>query len=194
MSENKTAPKVKGALLVPLAMVIRDKKIIDWPGQTELTEADMKVIRSGIMSSTWYDLDFYERMGWAVYKMIGHDRPEGAFQFGYGLVAEIFLRVYRGPLNSKDPREILSEFARLYGTAWYNRGRGEFTPTENGGVFRIHDEDGVPLLRAFLPMLKGIIARLVKESIGKNVTIECGEENLPEMQKVAKCTLFISWE
>jgi len=194
MSESGKEQKVKGALMVGLAMVIKGSKDIDWLGQTRLTAQDLELIRKGIMSSIWYDKSLYERMGEAVYKVVGKSQPEGAYQFGHGIVAETLLKVYRGPLVSNEPKELFAKFAELYGTAWFNYGKAEFTPTSQGGILKVTDPDGLPFGQGFLAMLKGVFARMVKENQGKNVTIECPEEKLPAGQKITSATLNIRWE
>jgi hypothetical protein len=194
MSESGKEQKVKGALMVGLAMVIKAGKDIDWLAMTRLTAQDLQLINRGIMSSLWYDRELYERMGEAVYKMIGHNQPEGAFQFGHGIVAETLLKVYRGPLVSSDPKGLLAKFAELYGTAWFNFGKAEFTATPEGGVFKVTDPGGLPFGKGFLCMLKGVFARLVKENQGENVIIDCPEEKLPEGQKITSAVLNIRWE
>lgn len=186
--------KVKGALLVALAMLIKNMKNFDWMGQASLTQNDMDLIQIGILSSKWYDAEIWERMGLAVYKVVGQNKPENAYQFGHGILAETLLRVYKGPLQIEDPATLLGKIASLYGDKWYNFGIANFEAKGNGGIFKVQHPDGIPIPECFVPMSRGFFTRLTEESEGKNVKVICLEEGLSHTQKLKELTLKISWE
>jgi hypothetical protein len=187
--------KAKGAMLVALAMIIKSMKEIDWVSQTDLTQNDLDLIqKQGILSSNYYDAALWERMGMAVFKVVGKSQPENASQFGYGILAETILRVYKGPLQISDPAELLAKIASLYGSAWYTFGTAEFETKDNGGIFRIKHPNGIPMPECFVPMSRGFLKRLAEASEGKNVKVICQEEGLSHMQKLTVLTLKISWE
>jgi len=194
MAEAAKMPKVKGALLVGLAMVIKASRDLDWSGETGLTPQDLDTISKGIFASQWYDRNLYEKMGAAVYKLIGKNQPESAFMFGKGVMYDTLVKVYRGPLLSNDPREILTKFALFYGTNWFNFGRAEFTPTPKGGIFHIHDPEGVPFEDGFGSMISGVFSRLVSETRGQNVKIETEKKVSAGTRKTTELILNITWD
>ena len=194
MTELKKELMAKGPLLIPLALIINNTKHLNWTQGTDLSEADVKLIRKGILSSQWYERSLMERMALAVFKLVGKELPESAFQFGYGVMCETLLKIYRSPLTSNDPREIISKFANFYSGTWFNTGKAEFTPEGKGGVFKIEDPDGIPCPKAFVPMMRGVFSRLVKENGGQNVKVVAVEEPLVSKKKIYTLTLNMSWE
>ena len=194
MTEASKQPKVKGALLVGLAMVINSSRDLDWSKEPGLTAQDLALISKGIFASQWYERNLYERMGSAVYKLIGKNQPENAVMFGKGLMYETLIKVYRGPLLSGEPKEILSKFAVFYGTTWFNFGRAEFTPSSKGGIFHIYDPEGVPFGDGFGAMISGVFSRLVSETKGENVKVETEIKRSPGTGKITELILNITWD
>ncbi len=186
--------KVKGALVVPLAMIIKDQKQMDWLGQTELTAEDLKKINEGILTSAWYDLGLMERAGNAVFKLVGQDKPELAFEFGQGVLCKILLSVYRSPLKKNDPAEILARFAALYNGTWFKSGVAKFDRNETGGVYSVSEPEGIPNQGNFAPMLKGVLFRVVQENGGEKIKVELDEDKLYQTQKLTALHYRISWE
>ena len=194
MPDIQKGKKVKGALLVPLAMVINGSMNIDWTGKTEVTDKDLKLLKAGVFASQWYDSGLFERLGNAVYKMIGNSNPEMAVQFGRGAMYQTLGKIYRGPLLSDDPKEILTKFAELFGTTWFNFGHAEFNPEGKGGIFRMTDPDGFAFGLGFAGIMKGALMRVVEESGHKNISVEQKLETIPGTEKIIKLDLFFSWD
>jgi len=194
MTEKGPARKVKGALIVPLAMIIKDQKQMDWLGQTELTAEDLKKINEGILTSAWYDIGLMERTANAVFKLVGQSKPEMAFEFGRGILCQILLSVYRSPLKKNDPTEILTRFAGLYNGTWFQSGIAKFERTETGGIYTVSEPEGIPNQENFVPMLKGCLFRIVKENGGENIKIECAEETVYKTRKLTALNYQIAWE
>jgi hypothetical protein len=194
MGETAKTPKVKGALLVGMAMVINNSRNLGWSTETELTTQDLDQISKGVFASQWYERDLYQKMGAAVYKLVGKNQPENAFMFGKGVMYDTLIKVYRGPLLSEDPREILAKFALFYGTTWFNFGRAEFRPNSKGGVFHIYDPEGVPFGDGFAAMISGVFHRLVQDSKGENVKIETEKKSTPGTGKINELILNITWD
>jgi hypothetical protein len=193
MSESTKEHKAKGAMMVALAMLINSTKNLDW-AKAGLSEADLQIIHNGIISSRWYERALWERMSLAVYRLVGQSKPENAFVFGHGLLAETLLKIYQGPLAIDDPREILGKFAIFYGSTWYNFGKAEFKSTEKGGVFSVIHEDGIPIPECFVPMIRGVLSRLVEANHGRNVKAEGGEQHQINRQKFTQLNIELSWE
>jgi len=186
--------KVKGALLIPLAMVIRSQKELDWEGKTELTAQDIKLIKKGILASAWYDQKLWERMGNAVWKLVGNGTAEGAYVFGYGIVAKGLLNIYGSKIAKDDPGRILGQFASMYQGTFYTSGSAEFQPTAEGGIFKVSHLEGIPIQECFVPFLRGFLTKIVEENKGENVRVECPEEALVNSQKLSSLTYQMSWE
>jgi len=193
MTENTKDHKAKGAMMVALAIMINGMKNLDWI-KAGLSEAELQIIHNGIISSRWYDRALWERMSLAVYRLVGQGKPENAFVFGHGLLADTLLKIYQGPLAIDDPREILGKFAIFYGSTWYNFGKAEFKSLSKGGMFTVVHEDGIPIPECFVPMIRGVLSRLVEENHGKNVKAECGEEYQIISQKLTKLNIELSWD
>ena len=191
---NEQERKVKGTFLIALAMIINHRKDIDWAGQSELTEQDLKRIRERILASAWYELDLFERMGEAVYKLVGGARPEGAYEFGEGIMWRILSDVYKTSLLKGNPQEALTRFSQLYHGIFFNTGKAEFQPTDSGGIFTISDPYGIPTQESFGYMIKSLLARIVKENQGKNVQVICEQEDKFKTEKLKSISYRISWE
>jgi hypothetical protein len=194
MVEESKELMAKGPLLIPLAMIINNLKDVDWAAKTELTEQDLQVVHKGILASRWYPRALMERMSLGVFKVIGNNQPENAFQFGRGIMAETLIKIYRGPLVVNNPTDIAIKFAAFYQGTWFNSGKAVFTPGPKGGVFKISDENGIPCQACFVPMMRGVCARLIEENQGKNVRAEAVEEPLVNSQKLYTLTLNLYWE
>jgi len=194
MTESKKELLAKGPLLIPMALVINSTKQLNWTSDTGLSEDDLNLIRKGILASQWYERSLMERMALAVFKLVGKDLLESAVQFGRGVMCETLLKIYRSPLTTHDPKEIISKFASFYSGTWFNTGQAEFTPSAKGGVFKIKDSEGIPCPKAFAPMMRGVFTRLVKENGGRNVKVEAVEEPLIQKEKIYSLTLNMSWE
>ena len=95
----------------------------------------------------------------------------------------------------EDPKEILTKVANLYGSSWYNFGKAQFLPAGNkGGEYIISHPDGIPIAECFVPMVRGVLTRFIKENGGKNVRAVCPEEPKAGKEKLFKLTVNLSWE
>jgi hypothetical protein len=183
----------KGTFLIALAMIINHRKDLDWLGQTSLTERDMEQIRGKILPSSWYSLDLFERMGSAVFKLVGKEKPEGAYEFGNGIMWQILKKVYSNSLLRNNPGSALSIFATLYNGIFFNTGEAHFEKDESGGTFRITDIFGIPSQESFVPMLKSLLRKIVEENQGRDVRVECPEESVLRSKKLNSATYRIYW-
>jgi len=191
---NEQERKAKGTFLIALAMIINHRKDIDWLNQSKLSEEDLKRIREKILASAWYELNLFERMGEAVYKLVGGARPEGAYEFGEGIMWGILSDVYKTSLLKGNPQEALARFSQLYQGIFFNTGKAEFQPTDSGGIFTITDPYGIPTQETFGYMIKSLLAKIVKENQGKNVQVICEQEDKFKTEKLNSISYRISWE
>jgi hypothetical protein len=194
MAAQETERKVKGTLVIALAMIVNDRKNLDWKGQTLLTDKDLAIIKDRIMASSWYDIGFYERLGSAVFKLVGGGRPEGAYQFGEGIMWNILVKIYASSLLKNDPSRALAGFSMLYKGIFFNTGSSEYKAGEAGGVFKISDPLGIPTQESFVPMVKSLLAKIVLENGARNVKVECEQENVLKTEKLKSVNYKISWD
>jgi len=187
--------KVKGTFLIALAMIINHRKDINWTASSELTEEDLQKIRTRILPSTWYELDFFERMGDAVYKLVGGGKPEGAYEFGEGIMWRIISDVYQTSLLKGKPQDALKRFAQLYQGIFFNTGTANLIEEKEKQLkFEIQDPYGIPVQYSFVPMLKSLLAKIVRENNGKNVKVKCEQEDKLAREKLTKVSYKITWE
>jgi len=186
--------KVKGTFLVALAMIVNDQKQVDWKGLTRITEQDLIILKERIMASGWYDLDFYDRVGSAVYKIAGKNRPEGAVQFGEGIMWKVLNKIYGSSLVRNDPDRALTGFALLYKGTFFNTGEAEYKSTDQGGVFKISDPNGIPTQESFVPMIKGLLIRIARENNARNARVEGEQDDQLFLQKLNAFSYQIYWD
>jgi len=185
--------KVKGTLVIALAMIVNDRKDFDWKGNTGLTDQDLALVRDRIMSSTWYNLDFYARLGSAVFKVAGGSRTEGAHEFGQGIMWRILLKTYRNTLLRNDPERALSGFSMLYKGTFFDSGSAEFKAAGNGGLFTISDPLGIPTPESFVPMIQNLLKKIAAENGAQDVKVECERAGAHASAKLKAANYKISW-
>jgi hypothetical protein len=193
MSEADQERKVKGTLVIALAMIVNDRKKLDWKGQTKLTDQDLALIKDRIMPSSWYNIDFYERLGSAVFKVAGNSRPEGAYQFGDGVMWNILSKTYANSLLRNNPGQGVKTFAVLFTGNFFNTASAEFKESDAGGVFKISDPFGIPTQESFVPMIKAMLTKLARENGAKGVRVECEQESKLGAGKLTEVNYKITW-
>jgi len=132
--EKSKERKAKGALLIPLAMIVRARKDLDWEKETELTAQDMDKIKKGILASIWYELEFFERLARAVAKLIAKNDPKVLSEFGKGLMGNMLLNIYRAPMRYDDSFAFFTRVTKLINGTLFNTVKAEFQPLEQGWV------------------------------------------------------------
>jgi hypothetical protein len=104
--------KVKGVLLMDFARIIHANKDLPW--DKYLTREDMGLIQGRIMPSTWYPFEAFERIGYAVFKLVGKGDLKNARAFGAFTIQETYHKVYENVLfQEKDPTALLKKFVIL---------------------------------------------------------------------------------
>jgi len=93
--------KIKGALLLDLAKIIRENKNRDW--KKYFNEADLKIISGTVMPSEWYDIGTYERAGFAIFQEIGQGKLPNAWIWGKFLIEDLGKRFYKNLVSFEDP-------------------------------------------------------------------------------------------
>jgi hypothetical protein len=181
-------------MLIALAMIVNDRKSFDWKGQTLLTDKDLSLIKERILPSSWYEMDFYERLGSSVFKVAGNNRPEGLHEFGGGVMWNTLVKVYGDRLLRNDPSRALSGFSLLYKGVFFNTGASEYQPGKDGGVFKISDPLGIPTQESFVLMIKALLEKITRQNGAQNVKVECEQEKVIKTEKLNSVTYKISWD
>ncbi len=74
----------------------------------------MDLVQGRIMPSTWYPFDAFERIGYAVFKLVGKGDLNTARVFGAFTMQETYHKVYENVLfQEKDPTTVLKKFVTL---------------------------------------------------------------------------------
>jgi len=193
MLEANQERKVKGTLVIALAMIVNDRKKMDWKSQTTLTDKDLALIKDRILPSGWYDIEFYDRLGSAVFKVAGNNRPEGAYQFGDGIMWNILSKTYANSLVRNSPGQGIKTFAVLFKGNFFNTASAEYQDSETGGVFKISDPLGIPTQESFVPMIKALLSRIARENGAKGVRVDCEQESKLGSEKLTEVNYKITW-
>ncbi len=104
--------KVKGALLIDYVRIIRANK--DMPWDEYLKEGDMTLVNGQVIPSTWYPLDAFERIGYAIFMLLGKGDLKVAKAFGALTMQETFHKIYQNVIfKDQDPVSVLNKFVVL---------------------------------------------------------------------------------
>jgi hypothetical protein len=107
-----TQDQIKGILLVDFARIIRARKDLPW--DKYLIEEDMNLIQGKIMPGAWYPIEILERVGYAVFVLVGKGDLKNAWAFGAFTIEDTFRKVYKNILFDKlDPVEMITKFILL---------------------------------------------------------------------------------
>ncbi len=194
MAVNGNGRKVKGTFLIPLAKIINSRKDIDWAGPGKLTGDDLGKIKEKILASNWYDLIFFNRVSSAVYQLVAGGKPEGARQFGEGIMWDTLAEIYHSSLVKESASEALSRFASLYNGIFFNTGEVEFQASGTEARFRIFDPGGIPAPEFFIEMMKSLLKKIAWMNRAEQVTVHC-EEGLPDSAKrICSADFHLRWE
>ena len=200
MALNNNSRKVKGAFIIPLAMIINSRKHVDWVKYGGLTPEDMALVKDYILASNWYDMDFFIRISSAVFRLVGNNSPEGAREFGQGIMWDTLAKIYGLSLLRNDPISALRKFAILYNGIFFNTGVVDFSydeqPSSDGickAVFRIFDPEGIPVPEFFIQLMKSLLEKILQENNAEKIVVRYDGENQLEGQKVYSAIFNLSW-
>jgi len=180
--------RVKGTMLLDYLKVIRANKDKNW--NQYLKPEDWEIINDNILASTWYPLDSYRRMGYAVFKEIAKGDLNIARGFGR-FNCKNLLQVYKNVLVPGDPMESAKRLARLRRNFFDQTGDSkiiELDKTSFKNEVYLPAEDSKALYKeAFVNHLAGLVEEIVEQAGGKNVksTIE---------DKAEGVTITVKWE
>lgn len=102
--------RVKGTLFAEYVRTLRSVKQVDWTAH--LQPEDLPYLSQRIDFATWYPMDTYERMGLAIFDVLGQGNLNGVRQFGRHTIETLYdaePELFEG----RDPREIFMRFQVL---------------------------------------------------------------------------------
>ena len=103
---------VKGTMLADFVRMIRANKDQNW--DTYLEEGDWEIINSKIYPTQWYPLGYYQRLGFATFKVLAGGDLETVRMSGRMRGREFFSKVYSSAIAVQDPARALSHFVKIY--------------------------------------------------------------------------------
>jgi len=181
--------KVKGTMIIDYVRMIRGNKHLKW--DQYLTPDDWKMVMQRILPSAWYPLEFYRKVGWATFKLIGKENPELARLRGRIRGKELFQETYKYLPKDQGPAKALERFVSMY-SSLFNFSSLQFKKIDDKHVKIRHDYDpndptNVPYCYNFM----GHLDSLVEMAGGQNGKITL----LSKQWEGAPATVFdITWE
>ncbi len=104
--------QIKGVLLVDFARIYHANRNLPW--EKYLTEGDLELVQGKIMPSSWYPFSVLERIGYAVFMLVGKGDLKNAWAFGAFTMHDTYRKIYQNVLFDKiDPAEVIKKFIVL---------------------------------------------------------------------------------
>lgn len=103
--------KVKGSVVQDMVKIVRAFPDQGW--DQYLTGEDMDTVKSMILPTAWYPIEFYQRVGLAVYRLVAGSSDEIVASFGKAAMKELFEGPYRPFLDQGDPVLAVRKFMDL---------------------------------------------------------------------------------
>ena len=149
--------RVKGAAIIDLVKIIRAQKHRDW--SQHLAPADLDIVNSIVLPTSYYPGDSFWRISWAVTKEVAGGNLEKAFIFGRES-AKTYLSVYKRLVVEGDPATTIENFVRVWTNFYDVEGAPyEGMQLEKGpGFVRIvaHDYPDMDIPEARKPYFHGL--------------------------------------
>ena len=187
--------KVKGALLVDFAKVIRDNKDRDW--KKYLNEEDLKIISGTVMPSAWYDTGTYERAGFAIFQEVGQGKPANAFIWGKFLIEDLGKRFYKNLISFGDPIGSFKS-CQTFLNQWFafdDPGFQAFSVEQAGPTqvrILVKYDHHLDFFEASINQVAGSMERIAELNGAKGVTTRISDMQPDQPQPSA--TITVSWK
>jgi hypothetical protein len=118
--------KCKGSVILDMVKIVRAVK--DQPWDRYLKPEDWTIINNMVIPTDWYPVEFYQRIGLAVYELAAGGSAEAVKQFGRLAMKELFHGPYRPFLDRRDPFLAVQKFMDLR-RPLFNFSKMEMEPT-----------------------------------------------------------------
>jgi len=188
---SKPEPKdrlVKGHVVHDFTKMIRANPDLPW--SEHLLPEDLDLIRQFILPGSWYPIGFVNRVGLAVFKLLG--REDYAFARVYGAsIADQMNEDHPNMVVKGDPRQTLERYIRIQRTSY---SFDAFEIEEKGPnhihvhIFSLPDELGIPV---YAEQIAGTDIRLIELSGYPGATVELSRS---EDEGMVKTTMDIRWK
>jgi hypothetical protein len=162
--------RVKGTMILDYARIIRANRDKDW--SKYLKPEDWIIIEGQVLPSNWYPYDSFNRIAFAVFKVIGGGKMEAARAFGRYTIKNL-LDIYKNILVPGDPFASVDKLAKLRRT--FFNGDVDTRMGEHGQGFLIYHviagslEQDREKVEAFCNQIAGNLEEIAEQAGGKNV-------------------------
>jgi hypothetical protein len=179
---------VKGSVLVDYVRMIRANPDLPWTKY--LTPEDMEVVKQMILPASWYDIEFFQRVGLAVFKLVAKENYALLRAYG-GSRADKLNLDHPGMVSKGDPRSTLEKYIRIQ-RSFYSF--DAFKIEEKGPcrilvhIYSTPEEVGIPV---YIEQIRGMVERLLDLSGQLNVKIDV---TTSEEQNMVRSTMEVSWQ
>lgn len=123
-------------MLIDYVRMIRSNKKLDWDAYMQ--PEDWDIIDSIILSAKWYPFDFYSRLGWAAFNVVGKGDLEMARLNGQIMAQTLFETTYVSLVKIQDPHQALRKFVLTY-SSFFNFSSLQFEEVDSNKV-KVHHE------------------------------------------------------
>ncbi len=187
--------RIKGALLLDFAKIIRENKDRDW--KKYFNDQDLKVINGTVLPNTWYDIGLYERAGFAIFKEIGQGKLSNAWVWGKFLIEDLGRRFYKNLIQYEDP---IGSFQRCqtFLNQWFQFDDPQFQAfvAEQTGpsqvTIHVRYDHPIDFFEASVNQVAGSMERIAELNGGKEVDCRVTDLQANRPQPSAKIT--VSWK
>jgi hypothetical protein len=179
---------VKGHVVHDFVKMIRANPDLPW--SEHLLPEDLDLIRQYILPASWYPIGFFNRVGLAVFKLLG--KEDHSFIRVYGAaIADQLNEKHPSMVVKGDPRQTLERNIRIHRNSY---SYDAFEIEDKGPnhihvhIFTLPDEVGISV---YAEQIAGTDIRLIELSGYPGATVEVTSS---EEKGVVKTTLDISWK
>ena len=162
----KTGRYVKGILLVDYIKMIRANPDLPW--SEHLSAEDLEQANQLILPGSWYPIEFFQRIGMAVFKVVAKGNYQLIHAYGRSL-AEKMNAENPGMVSKGRPRDTLRKYRAIQDRLY------SFKPveTEDLGpghlVVKTFSKPDGPEAQVIMEIVAGTIERLIELAGGSNV-------------------------
>lgn len=160
---------VKGTIFTDYVRMIRSRKDIDW--LEHLSQDDLDFIHDMILSSSWYPLETYKRIGLAVFNIIARGETRIAWLWGRASLNEL-VEIYKNMVLPQDPIGTIHKFSdfrnRFLNFEWMEM--KELAPNQVHVVFNLVFDDDAD--RAYAYQFGGILERMMELAEAEDIKVD----------------------
>ena len=122
---------VKGTILTDLVKIVRKERQLPW--DQYLTPSDWDIINGEILATMWYPGDFFYRLSYAVYKVVGQSDLNVCFAFGK-IAVHNMIEIYKNIIVPGEPAVSMERFITRRKSFF----KGDYSSAETGQLKNGH--------------------------------------------------------